>query len=322
MRPSFLAIVSAVLFAVPFLTEAQPKPSRVGLVSHVPPPPGRSQTGDGVETFRQELQRLGYVDGQNLVLQSRHDGETGLRELLRAHVDVLVALYSPMALAAKRLTTSIPIVAVGVRQPVEQGLVQSLARPGANVTGIAAGQGGLGAGPLKRLEILKEIAPRVTRVAYLTNLSFPGAQPFLPVIEQAAPKLGVKVQPFDVRSEVDLDKAFVDLVHGSFDGVLVGAEVLSRSRIIALASRHRLPVVYTLKWDVWDGGLIAYDSDRLESFRRAARLVDRILKGAKPADLPFEQPTRYDLVINLKTAKTLGLIVPPSLLVRATEVIQ
>lgn len=148
MLLSSLTILAALLLAVPFAAEAQSKASRVGLVSHVPPGPGRSMTGDGVETFRQELQRLGYVEGQSLVLQSRFDGETGLRELLRANVDVLVALYSPMALAAKRSTATIPIVAVGPRDPVEQGLVQSLARPGANVTGIASGPGGGGAGPI------------------------------------------------------------------------------------------------------------------------------------------------------------------------------
>lgn len=144
----------------------------------------------------------------------------------------------------------------------------------------------------------------------------------MPLIERAASKLGMKLQPFDVRSEQEIDKAFVDLVGGGFEGVAVAAEIPRRGRIIALAAKHRLLTVYTLKWDVLDGGLIAYDIDRLEAFRRAAHLVDRILKGARPADLPFEQPTRFDLVINLKTAKTLGLVVPPSLLIRATEVIQ
>ena len=320
MRSGFLSILSALLLVAP--CAAQPKLSKVGLVSHVPGGPGRSMTGDGVETFRQELGRLGYVEGQNLMLQSRFDGEIGLRELLQANVDVLVALYSPMALAAKRSTTSIPIVAVGTRDPVEQGLVQSLARPGANVTGIAVGPAGGGVAPIKRLEILQEIAPRVSRVAYLTNLAFPGAQPFVPVIVRAAPKLGLMVQPFDVRSEPDIDKAFTDLLGGGFGGVVVAAEIPRRGRIIALAAKHRLPVVYTLRWDVTDGGLVAYDIDRLELFRRAAHLVDRILKGTKPADLPFEQPTRFELVINLKTAKTLGLIVPPSLMVRATEIIE
>ena len=325
MQSTFLAILAALLLAVPCAAEAQAKSYRVGLVSHVPggPGPGLAMTGDGIEAFRQELQRLGYVEGQNVTVQTRLNGEVGIRELLQANVDVLVAVWSPTALAAKRATNSVPIVAVGPRDPVEQGLVRSLARPGGNVTGISSTTSTeRGGGPVKKLEILKELVPRGSRVAYLTDLSFPGAEPFVSVIERSAPRLGLVIQTFDVRSESDIDKAFSRMVREGFRGVVPGAEVRMTSGIIALAAKHRLPVVHTLRQAVEDGGLVSYDINRRDLFRRAAYLVDRILKGSKPSDLPFEQPTTFEVAINLKTAKALGLVIPPSLLIRATEIIQ
>ena len=319
---SWLILVAVVLMPSG-ATTAQPKPYKVGLASHVTEGSGGKLLMEGVGIFRQELQRLGYVEGQNLTVDVRTDADTGVRELLRTNPDVLVAAWSPSSLAAKRATNTVPIVAVGPRDPVEQGLIQSFARPGGNVTGISSTVSAeRGAGGVKRLEILKEIVPRGSRVAYLTNLGFPGAEPFVAVIERAAPRLGLLVQVFDARSETDVDKAFTEMVRRRFGGVLLGAELGMASRIIAVAAKHRLPVVYTLRQAVDEGGLVSYDVDRRELFRRAAYFVDRILKGAKPADLPFEQPTKFELVINLKTAKALGLTVPPSLLVRATEVIQ
>jgi putative ABC transport system substrate-binding protein len=321
MQSIFSAILAALLLVVPSAAEAQSKPYKVGLVSHVQSGPALDLLSQGVAVFREELHRSGYVEGQNFALLSRFTGDSGVRELLQSDVDILVAVWSPMALAAKRATNRVPIVAVGPRDPVEQGLIQTLARPGGNLTGVASSVSGGFLG-IKRLEILKELAPRVSRVAYLTNLAFPGTQPFLVAIEAASSKLGLTVQSFDVRSEADMSQAFTDMIRGGLGAVVVAAEIPVTPRAIAFAAKHRLPVVYVFRQAVEEGGLVAYDVDRLELFRRGAWFVDRILKGAKPADLPFEQPTRFELVINLKTAKALGLIVPPSLLVRATEVIQ
>jgi putative ABC transport system substrate-binding protein len=320
---ALVAICAASLsLALPLGVEAQVRTYKVGLVSRPPSGAGVKLFADGVDTFRQECQRLGYLEGQNLALQVRLDGETGVRELLKSNIDVLVALWSPMALAAKRATTSVPIVAIGPRDPVEQGLIKSFPRPGGNVTGVSSTVGEERGGvPLKRLEILKEMVPRVSRVAYLTDLAFPGTAPFVPVVERAASRMGLAIQTFDVRSDSDIDKAFLEMVRGGVDGILVAAEV-NKSRIITLAAKHRIPAVYVLRQNAEEGGLVAFDVDRRELFRRAAYFVDRILKGAKPADLPFEQPTRFELVINLKTAKALGLTIPPSILLRATQVIE
>jgi ABC-type uncharacterized transport system substrate-binding protein len=321
-RRRFLGTVGASLLTGPLVAEAQAKTYKVGLVSNPPSGPTVKLQTDGVDIFRQECQRLGYLEGQNLTLQVRLDGETGVRELLQSNIDVLVALWSPTALAAKRATTSVPIVAVGPRDPVEQGLIKSLPRPGGNVTGISSTVSEeRGGGSVKRLEILKEMVPRVSRVAYLTDLGFPGTAPFVPVIERAASRVGLAIQTFDVRGASDIDKAFREMARGGVDGILVAGEV-NKSRIITLAAKHRIPAVYTLRQNVEEGGLVAFDIDRRELFRRAAYFVDRILKGAKPADLPFEQPTRFELVINLKTAKALGLTIPASLLLRADQIIE
>jgi len=316
-RKVLLVILGALVLILPSTVRAQPKLYKVGVVSHIPLTPVESAL---VDVFRQELERLGYTDGQNLTLQSRF-GADGIQELLRSNVDVLVAMWSPAALAAKRATASVPIVVVGPRDPVGQGLVQSLARPGGNVTGLSAGVGVEIAA--KRVQILKELAPRLSRVAYLTNLGFPGTRPSLVTTERAAKTAGFIVQPFDVRSESDIDNAFARMVRDGFGGGIAAAELgWMRGRIIALAAKHRLPFVHSTRESVEDGGLASYRADRRDMFRRAAGFVDRILKGAKPAELPVEQPTVFELVLNLKTAKALGLIVPPSLLVSATEVIQ
>jgi putative ABC transport system substrate-binding protein len=313
-------ILAGFLSTLPSAALAQPKVHRVGLVSEAP----TGLQSAWVDAFRDELQRLGYVEGQNLELQSRFIGEAGIHELLRSNVDVLVAVWSPTALAARRATKTIPIVMVGPRLPVEQGLVQSVARPGGNVTGLSSTV--TVEIQAKRLQILKEIAPQVSRVAFLTNLGFPGTQPYVATVERAASQLGLMVQSFDIRSESDIDSAFARMVRDGFGGGLAAAELSGgakmRGRIIALAAKHRLPVVHSARPAVEDGGLAAYDIDRRDLFRRAAGFVDRILKGAKPADLPVEQPTKFELVINAKTAKALGLSIPRSLLSRVDELIE
>lgn len=315
-----LLVILAALVPMPPSARAQPKLHKVGLVSLGAMGPLEFAL---VDVFRHELQRLGYVERQNLALQSRFIGEAGIHELLRSNVDVLVAMWSPAALAAQRATKSVPIVFVGARSPVEQGLVQSFARPGGNVTGLSSGVTIEIAA--KRLQILKEIAPQLSRVAYLTDLGFPGTQPHVATVERAAPKLGLMVQSFDVRSESDIDNAFARMVRDGFGGGLAAAELAGagmRGRIIALAAKHRLPFVHSARRAVEDGGLAAYEGDRRDLFRRAAGFVDRILKGAKPAELPVEQPTKFELVINVKTASALGLAVPPSLLLRTDQVIE
>src|SRR5262245_11937730 len=323
--PAILFLCAAIALALPAAAVAQAKAYKVGIVSHVAGAGGVADRllTEGIGIFREELQRRGYLEGQNLTLHVRKDVEAGLQELLQSNVDVLVAVRSPAALAAKRATSSVPIVAVGPRDPVEQGLVQSLARPGGNVTGISVtASEERGGGAAKRLQILKELLPQGSRIAHLTNLGFPGAAAFVTVVERAAMELGLVLQTVDVRGgKADLDKAFIEMQRTGIRGVLAAAE-LGPMPIIALAAKHRLPAVYALRQAVEEGGLVAYDVDRRELFPRAAYLVDRVLKGAKPAELPFEQPTKFVLAINLKTAKALGLTIPPSLLLRADQIIE
>jgi putative ABC transport system substrate-binding protein len=326
MSSIFLAILLALLFDAPYSADAQSRAPTVGVVSSVQTASGVELLTKGFAVFRQELNRLGYIEGQNLRLESRFEPEARLdanaavRTLLESGIDVLVPVWSPTSLVAKRATSLVPIVAIGPRDPVEQGLIQSLARPGGNVTGISSTPGGsLGA---KKLQVLKEIAPQISRVAYLTNLAFPGTQPYVPAMERAGAKLGLTLRVFDVRSDADVDKTFTEISRQKLEGVVVAAELSGRRRIISLAAKYRMPTVHTLSQEIEDGGLVAWDIDRMELFRRAAYLVDRVLNGTKPADLPFEQPTKFEITINLKTAKHLGLIVPPSLLLTATKVIE
>jgi putative ABC transport system substrate-binding protein len=243
-------------------------------------------------------------------------------ELVAANVDILVTAGSPAALAAKQVTSSIPIVTATGPDPVELGLAASLARPGGNVTGVTSISSELSA---KRLELLKELIPRVSRVAALWD---PGANrgSALRGTEVAARSLGIALQSVAVRSDPrDYDTAFVAMKRDGAGAVIVvgsAAFFASRQRIADLALTHRLPSAVASKEYVEAGGLISYGAATPDQFRRAAVFVDKILKGAKPADLPFEQPTKFELIINLKTAKALGLTIPPSLLRRADQVIE
>jgi putative ABC transport system substrate-binding protein len=326
-RRAFLAGTGAVLLAAPLATEAQQagKVVRIGLLSYAA---SDSSGAARWNAFREQLRELGYVEGQNVIFESRWgDGQVGrLRslaaELIDAKVDILVTASSEAALAAKQATGSIPIVTATGADPVKLGLVASLARPGGNVTGVFSLSNELAG---KRLEFLKQLIPRVSRVAVLRESDNRASALTLRDAESAAKLLGLVVQGVGVRGSKELDAAFVAMKRARADAVMVletTAFFADRRRIADLAVMHRLPMAAQAKEFAEAGALVSYGTDYPDLFRRAATFVDKILKGAKPADLPVEQPTKFELVINLKTAKALGLTVPSSLLRRADEVIQ
>jgi putative ABC transport system substrate-binding protein len=278
-----------------------------------------------VEGFRQGLRERGYVDGQNVVVEFRAtDGSFDqlprfAEELVRSKVDVILASAAPAALAAKKVTTSVPIVFVGVHDPVELGLVSSLVRPGANITGLSTNAADLAG---KRLELLRAIIPRLRRVAVIWHPANPTNPIQLKGAQVAARTLGVQLVAVPVQGPNDIDTAFTT-VRGT-DGLLMLESpffTTHRARLAELAAKSRVPAIYGQSEYVAAGGLMSYGTDFQDLFRHAARYVDKILKGAKPADLPVEQPTKFEFVINLKTAKALDLTIPPSVLARADEVI-
>jgi putative ABC transport system substrate-binding protein len=322
-RRTFLAGTGAVLLAAPLTAEAQQpgKVYRIGFLRQGQP------AKDWVEAFQEGLRERGYVDVQNVVVEYRFtDGSIDqlarlAEELVRSKVDVIVTSAAPAALAAKKATTSVPIVFVSVVDPVGQGLVRSLGRPGGNITGLAdAGPDLVG----KRLELLRELVPKLRRVAMLWHSGNPGNLLQLKGAEVAARTLGMQLESVPVQGPSDFDAAF-KAVHAA-DGLLIAAAPLftgvHRARIVELAARSRLPAIYGYRQNVEVGGLMSYGANYPDLLRRAGTYVDKISKGAKPADLPVEQPTKFELVINLKTAKALGLTIPPSLLGRADELIQ
>ena len=282
------------------------------------------------DAFRQGLRELGYVEGKNIVIEYRFaEGKFDLlaalaAELVKLKVDVIVAVVTQASLAAKDATRTIPVVMVAVSDPVGSGLVAGLARPGANITGTSSMTAEVVG---KSLELLKEAVPKVSRVAVLWN---PGNAVFqaqmLRETEAAAGTLGVELKTFGVRGPDELDRAFEAMTKERAGALLVLADpilLLHQRRIVELAERNRLPAIGAgVKEYAAAGGLMAYGTNVADLFRRAAAYVDKILKGAKPADLPVERPTKFGLVINLKTAKTLGLEVPLALLIRADELIE
>jgi putative tryptophan/tyrosine transport system substrate-binding protein len=282
---------------------------------------------DRLAAFVQGLQELGWTVGRNLQIDYRWGGgnveryRTFAAELVALTPDVLVTAGAPAVEALQRATRTVPIVFTNVTDPVGGGLVASLARPGGNTTGLTLSEYGLSG---KWLELLKEIAPRVTRVAVLRDPVAVGIGQFA-AIQAAAPSLQIELSPVDVRDATEIERAVTAFADGPNGGLIATASALTaihRELIIALATRHKLPAVYPFRYYVTSGGLISYGPDTVDQYRLAARYVDRILKGEKPADLPVQAPTKYELVINLKTAKALGLDVPPSLLARADEVIE
>ncbi len=274
--------------------------------------------------FQQGLKELGYVEGKNIIIEQRYYGERHQRpalfaELVRLKVDVIVT--SPGGVrAAKRANSTIPIVMTFSADPVRQGLVASLAHPGGNVTGLSDYHGNL---LPKRLELLKEIVPLASRVALLVNPTRSAAQLQLKHIQAIGPSLGVTVLPLEIKGPDDVDRAFAMIRKERPGGLLVSFGLRRyRKRIIDFAIKSRLPAIYHNGSWVPAGGLMSYASSWPDLFRRAAVYVDKILRGAKPAELPVEQPTKFELLINLKTAKKMGLIIPPSILYRADKVIK
>jgi len=322
----FAALTTALgLLVAPLVTEAQQagKIYRVGVLSGGPAKPNLS-----VDTFRQSLLALGWVEGRNVTIEARFaDGNMdrlpGLAaELLRLDPHVIVAGPSTVAQAVRNSTATIPIVMVGVGDPVGLGFARTLGHPGGNMTGLASLLPELAA---KSLQLLKEVIPGVTRVAVLMNPSNPLHDPSFRESEIAASSLGVQVLPMRTQDPNEFAALFTAMLKAQVGAVEVYSDPMffrNRARLGELALTSRLPTMFRSRPEVDAGGLMAYGPDFLDLYRRAAVYVDKILKGAKPGELPIEQPTRLYLIINLKTAKALGLTIPPSLLLRADQVIE
>ena len=326
MRRLICAISLAMLLAPLGAAAQQPgKVPRIGYFSAGSP----SSAPHLLEAFRKGLRELGWVEGQNIAIEyrwaeGRFDRLPDLAaELVRLKVDIIVAVPTPAAAAAKNATETIPIVMINVGDPVGLGLIASLARPGGNVTGSSYSVGLEIIG--KQLELLKETVPKVRRVAILWNPANPSHPLVVRELNVAARSLGVQLQFLEARGPNEFEGAFAAMAKERMGALLVvpdSVSFLHRTRLADLAARSHLPAAYGLRGHVDAGGLMSYGPDSADLFRRAATYVDKILKGAKPADLPVEQPTKFELVVNLKTAKALGLTIPQSVLVRADEVIQ
>jgi len=322
-RREFLGALAGGLLAAQ-AAEAQPigKVYRIGMLERTP----AATNAANLDGFRHGLRELGYVEGKNLAIEYRsadgHDERflTLAAELVRLKPDLILTRGTTAALAARNTTVTIPVVILGVGDPVGQGIVASLAHPGGNITGLSAVVTELYA---KRVQLLRDLVPRAARIAALLNMSNPALPSQWKEVEIAARSLGLQSQLLDVRKPEDLAPAFDAAIRHRADVLVVGLETLTLTNqqlIVDLAARHRLPAMYAST--EFAGGLVAYGVRYPDQYRLAASFVDKIFKGAKPADLPVEQPTKFELVINLKTAKALGLIVPPSVLARADEVIE
>ena len=325
MRRIGLAVVVTLnLLLAPLAVDAQPseKVYRIGMLERT----SKTLNAASVNGFLRGMQELGYVEGKHFVIEYR--SADGLDErfpelaadLVRVKVDLIVTRGTQAILATKNATNTIPIIITGAGDPVAQGMVASLARPGGNITGL---------NPMvtelypKRVELLRALVPKAVRIAALCNMSSPAVPPASKEVERAARSLGIEAQLFDVRKTGDLGPAFAGTVKQRADGLVVALDTLTqanRQLIVELAGKHRLPAVYASS--EFFGGLVTYGGNYADVYRRAAAFVDKIFKGAKPADLPMQQPTQFELVVNLKTAKALGLTVPSSLLLQADHVIQ
>ena len=315
----YILIAGSMTFAQFALAQQADKVRRVGVL--IPPATWPS------DAFRKALRERGYTEGVNLVLDVRTASGKLERlpalasELVSASPEVIVAVNTPGAAAAIAATQAIPIVMVAVGDPIATGFVSSLARPERNVTGMSNMCGELAG---KKLALLKETLPRARRIAVMLNPADPITAPQIQDVERTAPSLGIAVRAFPVRTTVEMDTEFGLMLKWRPDGVLwlCGQHVALVLHMIPLASRHRLPVMVVLSGEARAGGLMSYSADNADLFRRAAIYVDKILKGAKVSELPVEQPTMFELVINLKTARALGIKIPQSILVRADRVIE
>ena len=326
-RRGFIGALAGGLFAAPLVAAAQPtaKVYRIGFLVTAT----LTETGHLLKALSEGLRELGYVEGRNVVFERRFAEGRQERlpalavELVRLKPDILVTGSNPVIAAVKEATATIPVVMAVSRDPVGAKFIASLARPGGNITGLANDTAPEIIG--KNLALLKEAVPRISRVTYLWNPVPPGAEASKNALESAARNLGVAFQPVEVRGHAELEGAFAAMVRERANGIVVAQDPVtfgSRSQVAVLAARNRLPAVYGVREFAEAGGLMSYGPNIADQFRRAAMYVDKILKGAKPGDLPIEQPTKFELVINLKTAKALGLTLPPSLLQRADQVIE
>jgi len=331
MRCSAIALIIPLalgLLVVPLAAEAQQatKVHRIGYLIAGSPSSGPDPR---VDDFRQGLCDLGYVEGQNLLIEYRYaeGSDTRLRdlaaELVHLQVEVIVVGGSAATRAAQQATRTIPIVMASSGNPLGLGFIASLARPGGNITGLSNFVAEL---PGKQLELLKEVVPQSARVAVLTNPDSPSHGPEMEHLAVAAKALGVHVHVVPLRSRDELAGAFAAMTHEGAEALMVLGEPLLIDRIIGTivdrVAQHRLPAIYRWRSHVEAGGLMSYGTNQPAMRRRYAYYVDRLLQGAKPADLPVEQPTKFELVLNLKTAKALGITFPPTLLIQANEVIQ
>jgi putative ABC transport system substrate-binding protein len=322
-RAALVAALALALFTAPFAAEAQQtrKVPRIGVLAGQSP-----ELAPPILALRQGLRELGYVEGQNIAIewrwaQGKNERYPGLAaDLVKLKVDIIVAATTPGAQAAQRATRTIPIVMGFVSDPVAHGLIANLPRPGGNITGLAVPTAEILG---KRLQLLREVAPSGARIAVLMDPNNPDNSADLRGTEAAARTLGVQLQVWEARSGGELDRAFTAIARARAAGIIIlpsTAFVGYRAHIAQLAAKHRLPTSSSGRSFPEAGGLMSYGASQLDLARRAAYFVDKILKGAKPADIPVEQPTKFELVINMKTAKALGLTIPPSLLAQADQI--
>jgi putative ABC transport system substrate-binding protein len=325
-RREFITLLGGTAVAWPLAAHAQQQPAMpvIGYLGGT----SAGTSAPSLAAFRQGLEESGYVEGGNVAIELRWaEGQYDrlpafAAELVSRQVAVIYAGSLPAALAAKGETSTIPIVFVMGADPVKLGVVVSLNRPGGNVTGISLYYGALGA---KRLELLRDLIPPASTIAIISNPTNPNAEDHLSDVQAAGSAIGQQTEVFHASSETQIDTAFSDIVRRKEGGLLVADDPffdVRRSQIVALASRHVIPTIYYTREFAEVGGLVSYGSSRSDNNRQAGIYVGRILKGAVPADLPVMQPTKFELVINLKTAKALGLTVPPTLITRADEVIE
>lgn len=324
-RRHFLFSAVSLLAASGLRAQTSGKVYRIGYIQTAAP----SEAAHLTKVFEEGLRELGYVEGRNLVIERRFAGGKQERlpqlaaELVQLKPDLIVTGANPVIVAVRQATSTIPLVMTGSSDPVGSGFIASLARPGGNLTGVATDHSPDFFG--KHVELLKELIPKASRIAVLSNPADPAAESYRKVVETAAAKLGMSTQSVPIRGRDELEGAFAAMARERIDAIVVqGGPVLftARAQVVQLAIKHRLPGVYYAREYVELGGLASYGSSVADNFRRASVYVDKILKGAKPADLPVEQPTRFEMVINLRTAKALGISVPQAVLVRADEVIQ
>ena len=314
------AIVSMAIWPLTARAQQSGRMRRIGVL--MPFAKGDPEGQARITAFVQGLQKLGWTEGRNLHIEYRWDPQKTAAELVALSPDVMFASSTAAVTALQQATRSVPIVFANVADPVSGGFVDSLAKPGGNITGFTISDYGMAA---KWVELLKEIAPYVTHVGVIREPTATASVAELAVVQSAARSFGLEVSPLGGRDAEDIERTVTEFAGGSNRGLIaVGSPLTGHNRdlIISLAARHRLPAVYPFRYWVADGGLISYGPDTVDPSRQAAGYVDRILKGEKPADLPVQNPTKFELVINLKTAKALGLTVPPSLLSRADEIIE